>query len=346
MMDGYAVRLSDAGRAVPVIGEAAAGSAYEGGIVDGQALSIMTGAPCPEGAEAVVPVEEAVEADGRLPVPAELSRGKHIAPRGSECAAGMVVAEIGDPVTPLTIGNLAAFGQETVSVIRRPRVQCITTGSEVVDGEAPPKAGQIRNANGPMLEALLQDMAVHNVTLHHAQDTRDALSKQLKKTSQADMVILCGGVSAGKYDLVPAALEAHGVTLLFHKVAQKPGKPLLFGVKGETLFFGLPGNPLACLHCFHHYVAPALRKRMGHTSLLAPCQGILEEALSAKGSRVVFQLCHARFERDAWRILPLRGKGSADLFNVCRANAFLRLEVGASFDAGTKVSVLPMGSME
>ena len=344
MMDGYAVRLADAGRDAVIVGEAAAGTHYAGTLRGGEAVAIMTGAPCPKGTDMVVPVEAVTVTEDRVRLPEVLSPGKHIAPAGSECGANTIVAREGARLTPLHIANLAAFGYPSVAV-RQPRALLITTGEELAAPGAETGPWQIRNSNGPMLEALLAGADVTLAASRCASDCHEDLRAALELSEPVDLVILSGGVSAGKYDLVPAALEEHGVTLLFHKVTQKPGKPLLFGKKEACLFFGLPGNPLACHACFHHYIAPALRKMTGRP---APprLQGVLDAPISAPGARTNFALCHARYEDAAWRLTPVKGKGSADIHAVCGANAYVCVDAGATLEAGAEIPFLFLGDFD
>jgi molybdopterin molybdotransferase len=338
MMDGYAVRLADAGSTVPVVGEVAAGQSRDEPLRDGTAVSIMTGAPCPPGTEAVVPHEETTIGDEDVALPADLTPGRHIAPTGCECAAGVVVAVQGEEVTPLVIANLATFGYTEVSVVPPPRCAVVTTGSELVAPASEPGIAQIRDSNGPMMAAMTRLIGVSDVRQLHAGDTEQALDSKLADTEESDVVILTGGVSAGKYDLVPGTLEAHGVEIVFHKVMQKPGKPLLFGHIGSRLFFGLPGNPLACHMGFNRYIAPAIRKMMGKDPSPRVGEGRLATSVEPRGSRTRFMPCRTVPVDDGWKINVLNGKGSADIFASCPANSYIRVEPGTeTLQEGTLV---------
>lgn len=329
MMDGYAVRVADAGGRVRVAGEVKAGESADFRVSDGFAASIMTGAPCPEGAEAVVPKEDVRITEGYVELPVEVKTGINIAPRGSECAAGAAATAAGEVVTPLVLANLAAFGYENVMAVPRPCCAAITTGSELVAPGIALGPAQIRDSNGPMLAAMFRQAGVEDFARFHAVDTVSALAGALDAAERANIVTLAGGVSMGKYDLVPEALARHGVEILFHKVMQKPGKPLLFGRKGNRLFFGLPGNPLAVYFCFHRYVLLALRRTMG----MAPeprwtFEGRLTSAVRGAGPRTAFLLCRAERAAEGWRVTPLKGKGTADIHSVCSANAYIRVDPG------------------
>lgn len=340
MMDGYAVRLADAGREAVVQGQIAAGNCTGGPLSDGTAYAIMTGAPCPPGTEAVAPVETVCRINGRVRLPATMAPGEHVALKGSECNAGDAVADPGDRITPLVIANLATFGYTHIRAIPRPVCAVITTGSELAGETGAPESFQIRDANGPMLEALLREAGNRQVTRCHAADTLESLEQALEIVRGADVVLLSGGVSAGAYDLVPRALELHGVHVVFHKVTQKPGKPLLFGKLGTRLFFGLPGNPLATHLGFHRYVLPSLRAMAGRAAPAQPVhEGILSRDIRGAGTRTLFQLCRVELSNAGWRIEPLHGKGSADIFTAATANAYVRIDPGVGpFLAGERVA--------
>ena len=328
MMDGYACRVADSGRSVSVVGEVAAGAVRTEALETGTAVAIMTGAPCPPGTETVVPVEEVSRSNGHVSMPASLTARANVALCGSECRAGSLVAASGAVVTPLVIANLASFGYEAVRAVPRPRCHVVTTGAEIVLAGAPLAAGQIRDSNGPMLAALLGQLGVP-CTHAQADDTTDALSAAIENAAGADVVLLTGGVSAGAYDLVPGVLESSGVEPVFHKVRQKPGKPLYFGRCGNTLFFGLPGNPLAVHLCFHRYVAPVLRALMQRNPAPASGRGYLTEAVTARGDRTHFRLCRVAREGARLALTPLAGKGSADIHAVAGADAYITVPPGS-----------------
>ncbi len=331
MMDGYAVRLADAGGEAEVAGQIAAGDRIDKSLEDGVAYAIMTGAPCPPGTEAVVPMERVSCKVGSVCLPDRIAPGEHVAPMGSECGMRQVVGDSGDRITPLVIANLATFGYTHLLAVPRPVCAVITTGAEFADTANAPDTFQIRDANGPMLAALLHEAGIRQIIRCHAEDTLESLEDALEKTDDAEVVLLTGGVSVGAYDLVPKALEVHGVQVLFHKVTQKPGKPLLFGRLGRRLFFGLPGNPLAAHLGFHRYVLPALLRMSGGSSALAPSthEGRLTRGLRGAGARTLFQLCRVGWSTAGWRVEPLPGKGSADIFTVATANAYVRIEPNA-----------------
>jgi molybdopterin molybdotransferase len=190
-----------------------------------------------------------------------------------------------------------------------------------------------------MIAAMVRQMGIEDIQELHADDTVDALSEALYKAREADLTILSGGVSVGKYDKVPAALCDAGVEIVFHKITQKPGKPLLFGKKGLRLFFGLPGNPLACHLGFHRYIAAAIRKMMGKDPISLLDVGRLTKPANNNGTRTRFAQCHTvRGDDGCWEITVLKGKGSADIFAACRANSYVRFDPEAGeVKAGAEV---------
>ena len=338
MMDGYAVRASDAGGTVNVAGEVAAGGVSTHHVAAGTAMEIMTGAPCPDGTEAVVPKEDVTREEDRVTLPTTIKPGQNITRRSAECAKGTTVLNAGDTITPLALATIVTFGIEEVSVYPTPKLAIITTGDELVAPHETPGPSQIRNSNGPMLAAMAQSLGVSPTFVTHARDTMDELRNALAQASACDFIILTGAVSAGKYDSVPDALREFGATPIFHKVTQRPGKPIFFATRDRQLIFGLPGNPLSCHLGFHRYVAPAIRKFMHHEPLPPKATGTLAAPYVMKGPRTVFQLARAEHRDNAWIVTPLLGKGSADMYAGSTANCMLRFEPGCgTVDSGSAI---------
>jgi molybdopterin molybdotransferase len=338
MMDGYAVRTADAGATVDVIGEVAAGQEPGIPVTEGRCLEIMTGAACPPGTEAVVE-KEAVRRDGtRVRLPPSIRTGAHIAAIGSECPAGDVVLSPGQPIAPLAVAVLASFGHGTVRVFRRPSMAIVTTGAELALPGRDPQPAQIRNSNGPMLAAMAGRIGIDRPTCLHAQDQVEAIADAIRHAGPREMIVISGGVSAGAYDLVPQAVEAVGAEIVFHKVAQKPGKPFLFARRARQLLFGLPGNPLACHLGFHRYVAAAVRQREGKPVVRQSFRGRLVVAARPLEGRTFFLLAHARAigsSDPGWEVHPLHSVSSADVFTPCTANCYLRIPPsGSTIPAG------------
>jgi molybdopterin molybdotransferase len=336
MMDGYAVRVADAGRRVPVGGVVPAGQdpqALGQKVESGCAVEITTGAPCPPGTEAVVMHEE-VDSNGQsVQLPPSIRKGQHIAPRGSDCAADTVVLAAGQTLTALGIGILASFGRRSVRVLSPPSVAIITTGNEITSADGSTGPVEMRDANGPMLAAQAHVLGL-DASLERARDTVESIRQALAHASQADIVLLSGGVSAGRYDLVPATLAGVNAEVIFHGVAQKPGKPLLFARTGRRLLYGLPGNPLSSHFCFQRYVTASVRKWMGLPALRLGGTARLATALAGLSDRTLFQPGRVELDergpegRDGWKAIPAGTRSSADLFNAATANAYLRLPPG------------------
>jgi molybdopterin molybdotransferase len=338
MMDGYAVRLADAGAAVELLGEIAAGDGADRlPLQAGQAYPIMTGAPVPPGAEAVVPHEQTRRQGQQICLPERIRPGANIVPRGGECRSGQAWARAGAVVTPMTLAAALGVGAAHLEVHPRPRVAVIATGSELAAD--PSSAGQIRDTNGPMLSALFQE-ADASVRRQVIGDDAEALLAGLQSISDVDVVVLTGGVSAGTHDEVPGVLRRLGAEVLFHKVAQRPGKPLLVARLRGHLLFGLPGNPLAAHLCACRYVLPALRRltRLPHIPVIG--RGVLRTALPANSERTWF--LPALIEGGS--VLPLLPFSSADLVQPHQANAYLRLDPGAAeAPAGTEITYTRIG---
>jgi molybdopterin molybdotransferase len=332
MMDGFAVRLADAGATVRLAGQLPAGAIWDGELVAGRCVEILTGAACPPGTDAVVPKEQADRGDRGVAVPCSIKPGQNIAPPGSDCRRGQRVVAAGETLTGMAVAALASFGLQSVRVTPRPSLAIIATGGELASPGQPLRLGQIHDSNGPMLRAMARQQGVSKVRVWQAADRLDAITAALDEASELDIVVLSGGVSVGAYDLVPEALARHGTETVFHGVKQKPGKPLLFARKERRLFFGLPGNPLACHLGFHRYVAAAARKMSGRPAWPQPFQGQLTAAIESKGGRTHFLPGRAEPAADppaGWRVEVLGGASSADIFRGCRANCYVELPPAA-----------------
>ena len=362
MMDGYAVRSSDREPLRLVLEEVAAGAVPHRAVTPGTASRVMTGAPLPEGADAVVPVELADMVDDRSvrlqqtdPPP-----GRHVMALGTALRAGSVVLSAGAVLRPLEIAILAETGHSVVPVFPAPRAAVLPTGNELVPVGDRPAAGQIRDSNGPLLLAALRQLGVAAVDLGIARDDRDDLHRRVEQGLAADVLVLSGGVSAGKYDLVPEVLAEAGVERVLHKVAVRPGKPLWFGVKRrddrQVLVFGLPGNPVSGFVCFELFVRPAVAALAGRGFVGLPATTArLSHAYQYAGGRTAYlpaRVAWPAADRDGAAgnaassaamptvdILPWHG--SADLAALAHANALARLSGQAcALEAGTPLDVL------
>lgn len=276
-MDGFAVRgadLAGASVAAPVAlrvaGTIAAGAPPGGALAPGSALRIMTGAALPAGADAVVKVEDAVFADGVVRVAFAPAPGEFVRPAGEDVRVGERVLGRGRVLGPADLGMLAALGRPAVDVAIRPRVAVLSTGDEIVEVGRPLRPGTIHNSNAHALAAACRAAGADPVVLPIVPDERAALRRSLEVASRFDFALSTGGVSVGDFDHVKDVMDEIGMERVFWRVAQKPGKPLTFARRAGNLFFGLPGNPVSALVCFHVYVVPALRRALGRDDLHLP----------------------------------------------------------------------------
>lgn len=338
MMDGFGVRISDHGKTVRVIAEVAAGRPWQGNIEPGEAVEIMTGAPCPAGVEAVVPVEETRRMGNEVHLPESIRPGRHVSREGSDCEAGMELFRAGTTITPLVAATLAALGMTRPTVYQRPRVTVIATGDELVEPKQTPEWFQLRDSNGPMLRTLLKAVGTEEVALWRVGDDQTSIRDAIARAAKADLILLTGGVSVGRYDHVPECAMAEGWNSVFHKVAQKPGKPLFFATLDQKLLFGMPGNPLAVHLCAHRYVAPVIRRMTGRRAIPKSFTGTLTETVQYTGSRASFCLARANQGGQGWLVRPLIGRSSADLFSLATADAMIQLQPGRVYAAGESIS--------
>jgi molybdopterin molybdotransferase len=342
LMDGYAVRSADGAATLKVIEEVAAGRVPTKVVGAGEATRVMTGAPIPDGADAVIPHELTELAGDVVRLAKAVPVGEFILPRGAEMTAGQTVLQPGTVITPAVLGLLAAVGRVAAEVYRAPRLAVVTTGDELVDPPAVPGPGQIRNSNGPMLLAQAARAGAEVRSLGIAGDDRARLAALVRDGLTADILVLSGGVSAGKFDFVPDVLTELGVETHFHKIRMKPGKPLLFGTRGETLVFGLPGNPVSSFVGFELFVRPALRKRSGHA---IPGPASVPVPLAAEfrtsNNRPTYAPARLEWTADGVRVRPVGWFGSADLRGLASADALIQLPPGdIAYPAGHPVQTV------
>jgi molybdopterin molybdotransferase len=326
-MDGYAVRAADVASPpveLNVVGESRAGGELPGNLKAGEAIAIMTGAPVPEGADAVQAVEQVEIMDGgrkvRILKPA--SEKENIAPRGSEARAGKVVLAAGHRVGPAEMAVMATFGYCDVKVYERPRVAIFATGDELVEVDRAPQPGQIRNSNAYCLASQLRLMGLEADYLGIVRDDLEELRRKMLLGLERDVLIITGGVSMGEYDFVRQVFQDLGLEILFSKVAIKPGKPTVFARKSEKLVFGLPGNPISALITFECFVRPALGRLCGMTAPELPrMRGELLADMRQSPGRTAFMPAWVLWQDDGWKVEPLSWKSSADIIGFTGANA-------------------------
>ena len=349
-MDGYALRAADVATApvaLDVIGEVRAGQWPDLTVGPGQAARIMTGAALPPGADAVQQVEKTQPLDEfRVTVLAAVASGANVAPCGSEVRAGDIVLARGRVIDPSAIAVLASAGKARVRVARRPVVALLVTGDEIVEVAVRPRPGQIRNTNGPAVAAQARLAGAEVRLLGVAPDRHDAIVEALRSGLSADVLVVSGGVSAGDYDLVEPALLDLGATFLFTRVAIKPGAPLVFGTCGETLVFGLPGNPVSAQVTFDLFVRPALLKMQGARILGRPRVEVeLLGAVKNRAGRRSHVPARVRFEGGRLVARPVRSMGSGDLAAHARANALVVIEADrVQAAAGESAEALLLGN--
>ena len=346
--DGFAVRALDvaSGEDFSVVGQVRAGERWTGRALGrGAAVEIMTGAPVPEGADAVVMVEH-VERMGdsiHLAAGRAVRAGENIVPRGSEARAGQVVLAGGTAMEGAEIALAAACGRAELKVFRRPRVAIVATGDELVEVEAAPGPEQIRNSNGYGLAELVRRAGGEAVRLPIAPDRREELERVIGEARTCDLILLSGGVSMGKYDLVEEVLGALGAEVFFTGVRMQPGKPVVFGrLPDSVFFFGLPGNPVSTQVTFHCFVEPMLRA-MGGAGVQGPrfVQATLGEDVAGKAG--LMRVLPARLVSDRVRpeVRLVGWQGSGDMAANARANCYAVLPPERErFVAGDVITVL------
>jgi molybdopterin molybdotransferase len=359
LMDGYAVRAADVAslpQTLRVLEQVTAGQVPARSVESGTATRIMTGAPLPHGADAVVPIEMTDTDPAAVDVPSTVtihagsySPGRHILRQAELMRAGEVVLPAGHRLRSVEVGLLAEMGHTEVSAFPRPSMAIIATGDELVPPGTQLRPGQIWNSNGALLQAAAQHMGLEFQNQGIVPDQPHQLASAVRTGLDCDVLLLTGGVSMGVHDHVPAVLRDAGVECLFHKVSLKPGKPIWCGIrqsdKGSTLVFGLPGNPVSTLVCFELFVRPALQRLAGLDLPLDRRQsGVLSEEFQQRGDRPT---CYpGRAERDAQQrmiVAPLDWRGSADLRTLAQANCLIYFAAGTrTYPAQSVVSYYPI----
>jgi len=355
--DGFAVRASDAATPLRLAGQIRAGERWSGAPLGrGEAIEIMTGAPVPEGTDAVVMVEHVEVHDGsvRLSEGRSVRAGENVVPRGSEARAGDVVLARGTVIEGAEIALAAACGRSNLLVFRRPRVAIVATGDELVELNETPNEQQIRNSNSYGLAALVARAGGDAVRLPIARDRRDDLERLIVEARSSDLLLLSGGVSMGKYDLVEEVLEAMGAEFFFTGVKMQPGKPVVFGrlPAGDRLpasgsfpaqfFFGLPGNPVSTQVTFHCFVEPLLRTMAG-AGVSPPrfAQATLAEDVAGKPGLTRVLPGRLTYDRARPEVRIVAWQGSGDLAANARANCYAVLPPDVErFATGDVITIL------
>jgi molybdopterin molybdotransferase len=268
--------------------------------------------------------------------------GQHIRKRAESGKAGDGVLMRGRPIRAAEIAVLSSVGRTHPRVYRRPVVRVLSTGDEIVDPGSTPLDHQLRNSNSSSLLAQLRELGIEGHPMGIAPDETDALARTLAVSLDADVLLVTGGVSVGDYDLVSSALETHGMRLLFHGVAVKPGKPILVGRCGRCLVVGLPGNPVSTFAGFAVFVAPALRRMLGYREWRnSELSATLDRPLKTDRKRQTYHLAQVAPSPDGLTVRAVQARGSGDVLALARANAFVVTTAsGRDLEVGTRVPIL------
>ena len=342
-MDGYAIRFADKDNPLSISGEMAAGTANRAELQPGQAFRIFTGAPLPLGADTVVMQEKVRIENGKLIITdLQLQQGSHVRHKGAEVRQGTIAMPENTYLSAAAIGFLAGIGLTHVPVFPQPSVSIILTGNELQQPGLPLEFGQVYEANSVMLRVALQKAGIQRIQVFRAADELQVLEDVLNQALEtSDLVLLTGGVSVGDYDFVVQATENCGVVRHFHKIKQKPGKPLFFGSKADKIIFGLPGNPSSVLTCFYEYVLPAIEAMLIKPECIEEVGATLTHDYPKAPGLTHF--LKGRYENG--KVTPLHAQESFRLHSFAQADCFIVLEEAhGDYKAGdpVKVHLLPL----
>lgn len=347
-MDGFALRVADADAPRRVIGESRAGGLPAPAVEPGTAVRIMTGAPMPDGADAVVPIEEASESGGSLAIRVVPRTDAHLRAAGHDVAAGAPVMLPAGHITPSVVGLLAAMGEADVEVRRRPRVAILSTGDELVPAGAPLGPGQIHDANSPALAAAVREGGGEAIVLEPAGDDPREIERRVREGAEAaEMLIVSGGVSVGEHDHVRSVIERLGA-LDFWRISVQPGKPLAFGHVGDRPVIGLPGNPVSALVTFELFVRPMLRRMLGLAGDgRARVTARVDEELPKDPARRAYLRVRVCADAGGYRAVSAGGQASSQLLPLAFANALLIVPEGlAATRPGASYEAIVTGAVE
>ena len=341
-MDGFAVRASDTPGRLPVVGRVAAGGPASSSLAAGEAMAIATGGVVPDGADAVVPVEYVVEHDNEVEIREPAPSAANVRPRGGDVRTGDVVVPAGTRLGPAQLGALAAAGVETVVCGRRPVATVVVTGTELRSPGSDLAPGQIYESNGLLLQAALAAAGAVAEAGDPVPDDPDLHTAALTRGLEGDVLVTSGGVSVGPHDLVRTIGAELGVEEVFWGVAVKPGKPVWFGVRGGSLVFGLPGNPVSSLVGFELFVRPAVLALQGAASPGPEyLPGSLARAVQRNASREQLVRARSQLRDGRLELEPLSGQESHMIARAAVADALVRIPRGeGELEAGAPVRYL------
>lgn len=328
--DGFAVRFADIAQVpatLSIVGESRAGFGSDIEIRSGQCCEIMTGAPLPPGADAVVMVENTQRlSPTQVRILKSVRENEGLLHRGAEARMGERILQAGRKIGLADLGLLAGTGKPSVLVSRKPRVAVVATGDELVEVDTIPQPGQIRNSNTYTICAQVREAGAEPVALGIARDNLDDLRAKIAQGLEHDVLIVSGGVSMGKYDLVETVFAEFGVEVLFDEIAMKPGKPTVFGHRNETYVFGLPGNPISTMVSFHMFVRPLILFLLkAESTSPRVLEAKLESAAKCDPERAALVPALVRFSDGQYWIRTTPWKGSSDLVGLARANALIMI---------------------
>ncbi|WP_316848277.1 gephyrin-like molybdotransferase Glp [Pedobacter psychrodurus] len=338
-MDGYAIKFEDHEKELLLIGEMAAGTANNITIQNGETSRIFTGAPLPQGADTVVMQEKITRLEGKITIQdPNLRLALNVRDKGSEIKAGALAMEKGSLLSPAAIGFLAGIGINNLNVYPMPKVAIIVTGKELQQPGKMLEFGQVYESNSYSLSAALKQEAIAQISIYEADDDLEILKNVLQNAiASSDVVLLTGGVSVGDYDFVIEAAAHCGIKQIFHKVKQKPGKPLFFGTKDQKLIFGLPGNPSSVLSCYYNYVLPALKSLSLKNNSVREVEAELSHPYSKPAGLAHF--LKGRYENG--KVTPLSAQESYRLSSFAQANCLICLnETQEHFEKGDTLTVM------
>lgn len=349
--DGFAVRFEDVSKVPTVLevrGESRAGQGAGVLVIPGTCCEIMTGAPLPDGANAVVMVEhtEAVP-PSQVRILRAAREGEGLLRRAAELKKGERVLSEGKRIELADIGTLASFGKVQVAVSRKPRVAILATGDELVEVRQNPEAGQIRNSNSYTLLGQVLAAGGEPVLLGIGRDNLEDLRAKIEEGLKHEVLLVSGGVSMGKYDFVENVFAEYGVKILFESVAMKPGKPTVLGTRGDTFVFGLPGNPVSTIVAFRMFVTPVIRSLLKAAERTSDTlRARLEEPTKCDSARTAIVPALVRFDGVSYCIKTAPWKGSSDLAGLSRANAMVVIpKAEGTLKAGEWVDFLSLESL-
>lgn len=329
-MDGFAVVASDTNDAsehtpvrLPLLPPVKAGDNVTTHLPQGMAIPITTGSMLPPGADAVVPVEYTTTDEDQVLIIQPVDRGRHIRIKGEDILAGNIVLNKGTQITPATIALLASQGIVQVPVYRHPTVAVISTGDELVDPGDLLSPGKIYNSNGSAITAQAIAAGAEVITHIHAGDSREALENAFDQCKDIDLIITSGGVSVGAFDFVKDIVSQNG-SLDFWKAAIRPGKPITYGTYRDSVYFGLPGNPVSTMITFELFVRPVIKKMMGSTDLTRPLvEATLETDFEHPTGRRSFIRVKVAYDKGEYKVQNAGDQGSAMLHSMAKANGLL-----------------------